>query len=122
MPISEVFLIDNMEYMATLPDKFFDLAVVDPPYGIGVDGKNSVCKLQSIKSASLSKDYGNQSWDNNIPTDKYFEELQRVTQRQIIWGANFYGLRGGYLYWHKNVTMPTYSTGELAWLSWLNSN
>lgn len=111
---------DNMELMARYPDNYFDLAIVDPPYGIDADKKNSVKKMQSKKSASLSKNYGSQEWDSSIPTDEYFAELKRVSKKQIVWGANFFGLKGGYLYWHKNVTMPTYSTGELAWLSWLN--
>jgi site-specific DNA-methyltransferase (adenine-specific) len=59
------------------------------------------------------------NWDNETPNEDYFNELKRVSKRQIIWGANFFGLVGGMLYWHKGVTMPTYSTGELAWLSWL---
>jgi len=111
---------DNMALMARYPDKYFDLAIVDPPYGIDADKKNSLKKLQSKKSASLSKDYGSQEWDSSIPKDEYFDELFRVSKRQIIWGANYFGLIGGMLYWHKNVTMPTYSQGELAWLSWLN--
>lgn len=109
-----------MALMARYPDKYFDLAIVDPPYGIDADKKNSVKKLQSKKSSALSKDYGNQSWDSATPEEYYFTELLRVSKKQIVWGANFFGLTGGYLYWHKNVTMPTYSTGELAWLSWLN--
>jgi len=64
--------------------------------------------------------YKKTNWDNSTPTDEYFEELKRVSKKQIIWGANFFNLQGGMLYWHKNVTMPTYSTGELAYLSWLN--
>jgi site-specific DNA-methyltransferase (adenine-specific) len=111
---------DNMELMARYPDKYFDLAIVDPPYGIDADKKNSAKKLQSKKSAGLSKDYGNQEWDGAIPSDDYFAELKRVSKRQIVWGANFFNLQGGMLYWHKQVTMPTYSQGELAWLSWLN--
>lgn len=111
---------DNMLMMSRYPDKYFDLAICDPEYGIGADEKNSVKKLQSKKSASLSKHYGDQKWDSNTPQDKYFDELFRVSKNQIIWGANYFGLIGGMLYWHKNVTMPTYSQGELAWLSWLN--
>jgi len=111
---------DNMDLMARYPDNYFDLAIVDPPYGIDADKKNSIKKLQSKKSASLSKDYGNQNWDGAIPDDNYFKELKRVSKKQIVWGANFFNLQGGMLYWHKQVTMPTYSQGELAWLSWLN--
>jgi len=110
----------NMELMARYEDNYFDLAIVDPPYGINADKKNSVNKLQSNKSASLSKDYGSQNWDSAVPDDKYFKELKRVSKRQVVWGANFFNLQGGMLYWHKQVTMPTYSQGELAWLSWLN--
>jgi site-specific DNA-methyltransferase (adenine-specific) len=111
---------DNMELMARYEDNHFDLAIVDPPYGIDADKKNSVKKMQSKKSASLSVNYGSQNWDNAIPNDDYFAELKRVSKRQIVWGANFFNLQGGMLYWHKHVTMPTYSQGELAWLSWLN--
>ena len=111
---------DNMIMMARYPDNYFELSIVDPPYGINADIKNSIKDLKTKKSAKLSKDYGNQNWDNSIPNDKYFQELKRVSKKQIIWGANFFNLQGGMLYWHKNVTMPTYSTGELAYLSWLN--
>tara|TARA_R100001463_G_scaffold120128_1_gene176104 strand:+ start:932 stop:1573 length:642 start_codon:yes stop_codon:yes gene_type:complete len=111
---------DNMNLMARYEDNHFDLAIVDPPYGINADKKNSAKKLQSKKSAGLSKDYGNQEWDSNVPNEEYFAELKRVSKKQIVWGANFFNLQGGMLYWHKRVTMPTYSQGELAWLSWLN--
>ena len=113
---------DCMELMAKYPDNHFDLAIVDPPYGIDADKKHRrfVKKLQSKKSAGLSKDYGNQMWDSAIPNDEYFAELKRVSKRQIVWGANFFNLQGGMLYWHKRVAMPSFSQGELAWLSWLN--
>jgi len=109
-----------MELMARYPDNHFELAIVDPPYGIDADIKNNTNKKQSKKSASKSKKYGEQVWDSAIPTDDYFKELKRVSKKQIVWGANFFNLQGGMLYWHKQVTMPTYSQGELAWLSWLN--
>ena len=114
------FNCDNIEFMKTKPDNYYDLAIVDPPYGIDADVKNNTDKKQSKKSASKSKKYGDQSWDSCTPTEEYFTELKRVSKKQIIWGANFFNLQGGMLYWHKNVTMPTYSTGELAYLSWLN--
>ena len=110
---------DCMDLMRKYPDKYFDLAIVDPPYGIGADKKNSKRELKSKKSATISSDFGGQIWDSAIPTEEYFAELKRVSKKQIIWGANYFGLVGGMLYWHKNVTMPTYSTGELAYLSWL---
>lgn len=112
---------DNMLLMARYPDNYFDLAIVDPPYGIDADNKNNGKNSDRHEKTSLAKinTFKKTNWDNEIPTDKYFNELKRVSKKQIIWGANFFGLKGGYLYWHKNVTMPTYSTGELAWLSWL---
>ena len=113
---------DNMLLMARYPDNYFDLAIVDPPYGINADIKNNGKNSDRHEKTSLAKinTYKKTNWDNAIPDDDYFTELKRVSKKQIVWGANFFGLKGGYLYWHKNVTMPTYSTGELAWLSWLN--
>ena len=116
----EMLNCDCMEYMAGLPDKAFDLAIVDPPYGIGASEKNSTDKRQCKHSATQSVNYGNQKWDDNIPEDIYFDELKRVSKNQIIWGANYYGMNGGMLFWDKQVTMPTYSQGELAWLSFQN--
>ena len=113
---------DNMALMARYPDNYFDLAIVDPPYGIDADNKNNGKNSDRHEKTSLAKinTFKKTNWDNEIPNDNYFRELKRVSKKQVIWGANFFGLKGGYLYWHKNVTMPTYSTGELAWLSWLN--
>ena len=108
-----------MKFMEKVPDKYYDLSLVDPPYGIGADLKNSKREFKSKKSAAISSDFGGQIWDSAIPTEEYFAELKRISKKQIIWGANYFGLVGGMLYWHKNVTMPTYSTGELAYLSWL---
>lgn len=118
------FNMDCMEFMKDIPDKYYDLACVDPPYGINADVKNSTDKKQSKKSAKRSKNYGNQNWDSEVPTEEYFKELFRVSKNQIIWGVNYYPytfLTGGRLYWDKCVTMPTYSDGELAYCSFLNS-
>ena len=115
---------DCMTGMARYPDKHFDLAIVDPPYGIGASEKNSADKKQSKKSATNSKYYGEQKWDDNVPVEKYFKELFRVSKNQIIWGANYYPydfLSGGRIYWDKRVTMPTYSSGEIAYCSLINS-
>ena len=119
--ISEVYNMDCVAGMREYPDKYFDLAIVDPPYGINADVKNNGKNSDRHEKTSLAKikTYKKTNWDNAIPNEDYFEELKRVSKRQIIWGANFFGLVGGMLYWHKGVTMPTYSTGEIAWLSWL---
>jgi site-specific DNA-methyltransferase (adenine-specific) len=63
---------DDMLMMARYPDDYFELSIVDPPYGINADRKNSIKDLKTKESAKLSKDYGNQNWDNSIPNDKYF--------------------------------------------------
>jgi len=124
VPSSEVYLEDCVTALKRYADNHFDLAIVDPPYGINADIKNSTDKKQSKKSASKSKKYGEQKWDADVPTKEYFIELFRVSKEQIIWGVNYYPfdfLSGGRIYWDKCVTMPTYSDGELAYCSLLNS-
>ena len=115
---------DCMVAMLDMPDNAFDLAIVDPPYGIGADAKNSDRSLKSKKSASLSTDYGGQRWDASVPKSAYFDELMRVSRNQIVWGVNYFAhpsLVGGRIYWDKQVTMPTYSDGELAYCSMIKS-
>lgn len=113
-----------MEYMKTMPDNYADLAICDPPYGISASEKNSTSKFQSKRSATKSKDYGGQRWDDYVPNEDYFVELMRVSKNQIVWGVNYYPytcFTGGRIYWDKCVTMPTYSDGELAYCSLINS-
>ena len=122
--LNQIIHADCMDIMKDIPDKYFELAIVDPPYGIGADKKNSSNKKQCNKSATESIFYGNQKWDDYIPNENYFIELFRVSKNQIIWGVNYYNcfdLSGGRIYWNKNVTMPTYSDGELAYCSLINS-
>ena len=113
--MTELLHIDCMEYMKGLPDKAFDLAVVDPPYGIGA-GK------QSFQSGTRkSHNHTDKDWDATTPTDEYWRELFRVSQNQIVWGANYYAdklpISRGWIYWHKMVLTENYSQGELAWTS-----
>mgnify|MGYP003634414676 CR=1 FL=1 len=75
-----------MELMARYEDNHFDLAIVDPPYGIGEDG----LKNHSRGKAAKSTKYTPKNWDSSAPEKKYFEELKRVTKKQIIWGANHF--------------------------------
>jgi site-specific DNA-methyltransferase (adenine-specific) len=79
---------DNMELMARYPDNYFDLAIVDPPYGIGEDGgkSESRCKKTKVKPSNYKK----KNWDNAIPNDDYFIELKRVSKHVVIWGANHF--------------------------------
>ena len=118
MPISEVFNEDNMIGMARYTDKFFDLAIVDPPYGICEDGRNNHTRSKLAKA----KDYRSKSrYDDNIPDSKYFEQLQRISKNQIIWGGNYFI---NHLYntpcfivWDKNNGANDFADFELAWTS-----
>ena len=108
LPFLSLFHADCMEIMKQYPDKYFDLAVVDPPYGIGFDNKIGEAKTKN--------------WDSAIPTDEYFKELKRVSKNQIIWGANYFpylwknGCRG-FVFWNKDVNVDNFSAGELAYTS-----
>jgi len=84
---------DNMELMARYPDNYFDLAIVDPPYGIGIS-KNP------IRQQHKKKD-----WDNEIPLENYFNELKRVSKNYIVWGGNYFldylNNLQGFIIWDK---------------------
>lgn len=103
--ISKAYNCDCLEYMRNVPDNYFDLAIADPPYGIGASKpskkpSNILQKNGSIMSASVT-DFGKKDWDNDIPPQEFFEELRRVSKNQIIWGANYFGLQGGMIVWDK---------------------
>ena len=77
---------DCMEVMRTMPDNAFDLAICDPPYGLGIDGqKECICKNPKHNR----KQHDKKGWDK-LPPPEYFTELQRVSKNQIIWGANYF--------------------------------
>ena len=80
----EITCEDCMALMARYPDKHFDLAIVDPPYGIGVNSMN----MGSRKTVRPDK----KNWDDEIPTPEYFAELRRVSKKQIVWGGNYFPL------------------------------
>ena len=73
---------DNMELMSRYPDNYFDLAIVDPPYGIGLDFQ--------FKNGLGKSIHDKKEWNNSIPPQAYFDELHRVSKHQIIWGCNYY--------------------------------
>jgi site-specific DNA-methyltransferase (adenine-specific) len=103
---------DNMLLMARYPDKYFDLAIVDPPYGIKV----------TTRVFNDGKD-----WDNEIPTKQYFDELFRVSKNQIIWGGNYFldYLKPTccYIIWDKKMTdKHLMSMSEFAWTSFNTKN
>lgn len=111
----------NMELMARYQDNHFDLAIVDPPYGIGFGTFNRTNKASDGTRVKADK-YKNSNWDDGIPNEEYFKELFRVSKNQIIWGGNYfpfiwsYGGKG-FIYWHKGNPVPNFADGELAWTS-----
>lgn len=109
---------DNMELMAEYPDNHFDLAIVDPPYGIERFKK---CSEKDLNTKSVhAKRFQKMDLVNNTkPTKQYFEELFRVSKNQIIWGANNFELPTTEYFccWNKEQAMPNFATLEYAWVS-----
>ena len=99
---------DSLQAMKAMQDKQFDLAIVDPPYGIGISG-NPVRQQHTRKS-----------WDDAIPDKEYFDQLFRVSKNQIVWGGNYFGLppTQGFIIWNK-VQPENFSLAmcEYAWSS-----
>lgn len=109
---------DNMDLMARYSDKYFDLAIVDPPYGIGA-GNKTFMNGTGRKSKNYFK-FKKDNWDIK-PNKKYFDELFRISRNQIIWGGNYfidnlYPSRC-FIFWDKTVHGYSYADGELAWTS-----
>ena len=116
---------DCMEGMKEFPDKFFELAIVDPPYGIGMDKpiimpeiKNKFGKLRT------NANYKKSNWDNKIPNEDYFIELFRISKNQIICGGNYFTdflePTNAWIFWDKKLNEnngKTFSDGELLWTS-----
>jgi len=100
---------DNMLLMARYPDNYFDLAIVDPPYG-NIDAIGLTDNKKQNKQATKRKGY--HLFENIAPDNKYYLELERVSKNQIIWGGNFLGLCGGVIVWNKNGT--AFGEGEVA--------
>ena len=100
---------DNMELMDRYPDNYFDLAIVDPPYG-NIDAIGLTDNKKQGKQATKRKGY--HLFENIAPDNKYYLELERISKNQIIWGGNFLGLCGGVIVWNKNGT--AFGEGEIA--------
>jgi len=109
---------DCMEYMATLPDKAFELAIVDPPYGININ--NNMGRRRGNKKST----YAPTIWDSSIPDEKYFDELFRVSVNQIIFGGNYFPLDPTpcWILWDKGFSPDvTFAQFEMAWTSFDSS-
>jgi site-specific DNA-methyltransferase (adenine-specific) len=126
---------DCMELLKATPDKAFELAIVDPPYGIGFDGENQTMtgfrkdgtiRIGKTWANPKLKGYVRKEWDKGRPPIEYFEELQRVSKNQIIWGGNYFAdylkPHGGWIFWEKGTPEGfSLSQGELAYNTCLNS-
>jgi len=116
LELNRLYLMDCMEGMKNIPDKYFELAIVDPPYGINMDGG----KIGG-DNCGISKAYTKKQWDNHPPDKEYFDELIRVSKNQIIWGANHFISKIPYdspcwIVWDKDNT-GNFADCELAWTS-----
>ena len=105
------FNADNLEIMRGFKDNEFDLAIVDPPYGIDIE-----------TSGTYFKQFKTKGWDNSTPSSEYFEELKRVSKNQIIWGGNYFlehlGSSKCFLIWDKMIGEGmSFADGEMAWTS-----
>lgn len=133
---------DNMLLMARYPDNYFDLAIVDPPYGINAanmqmgsnpnrkeagqyPGTSTAVRLKGRLNSGGGKlknrllNQSNINWDNEVPSKEYFDELFRVSKNQIIWGGNYFDLPPTrcFIIWNKNQPWENFSQAEYAWTS-----
>ena len=104
--------IDCMEYLATCEDNAFELAIVDPPYGISMARAKTIGRRKSDK---IHTTYKRKNWDENTPNNDYFVQLRRVSAHQIIWGANYFGYKfKRMVVWDKCIGDNNFSMAEVA--------
>tara|TARA_R100001440_G_scaffold2249_2_gene6708 strand:- start:279 stop:926 length:648 start_codon:yes stop_codon:yes gene_type:complete len=117
MDINKIHNQDCLEAMKLMKDNEFDLAIVDPPYGIDADiNQNKLGgKKGFTKNAGTYRSYHTSNWDKEIPSDEYFVELQRVSKKYIIWGGNYFNFvsDSGVIIWYKGNS-GNFKEGELA--------
>jgi site-specific DNA-methyltransferase (adenine-specific) len=111
-----------MDIMRQYPNKHFDLAVVDPPYGIGVDGAIHIRKPDRPSTWDMVEKYERKEWDAATPNAEYWNELFRVSKQQIVWGGNYFTdflpPSKCWIFWDKLFDKTfNFSHGELAWTS-----
>ena len=135
MAMTQVYNMDCLEYMRKCPDKIFDLAIVDPPYGINAPNmkmgehagyESTATKLKKGRLNQGAGKLKNRAlqmlpveWDYAPPSQEYFDELFRVSKNQIIWGGNYFHLppTRGIICWDKMQPWDNFSQVELAWTS-----
>ena len=115
--LNQIIHADCMDIMKDIPDKWFELAIVDPPYGIGQDKTQNDLggKKGFNKESGTFKTYHKTNWDNEVPPPEYFEQLFRVSKDQIIWGGNYFHNVNleGVIVWNKGNS-GKFKEGELA--------
>jgi site-specific DNA-methyltransferase (adenine-specific) len=113
-PFLDLRRMDCMELMAQYPDKYFELAIVDPPYGIGAGAHLG-------NQANRWKQHAKKKWDSSPPGHDYFHNLFRVSKNQIVWGGNYFTEylppKMGWIMWDKGQRDFSLADGELAWAS-----
>lgn len=106
---------DCMDLLKQTPDKYYDLCIVDPPYGIGAN-------KMTLGNGKKKIYRGEADWDNSIPKAEYWSELKRVSKNQIVWGGNYMTEylkpTGAWLFWDKGTGENDFADGELAWTSY----
>ena len=111
----KLFNIDCMDFMKEIPDNYYELAIVDPPYGLKSfkNLKENNNRIQKIFRES-------ENYNNATPTKKYFDELFRISRKQIIWGANNFNLPPTeyFLIWNKQQTVDNFASAEYAWTNY----
>lgn len=122
LELNGFYNMDCMDGVKQFPDKYFELAIVDPPYGIGESERKRENNQSAKWKNPIKKVHSIKSWDSNPPNQNYFDELFRVSQNQIIFGANYFIDKinipsMGWIFWDKKNGESDFSDGELAFTS-----
>ena len=121
VPSSEVYLEDCVTALKRYADNHFDLAIVDPPYGLGMGTVSIPSEKNTNSQQKFYKDLKSKRWDDNTPNKEYFDELKRVSKNQIVWGGNYMAEHLGntkcIIIWDKMTYIPTMSQFEFAFCS-----
>jgi site-specific DNA-methyltransferase (adenine-specific) len=120
MANSEVYNMNCIEGMKQYPDKYFELAIVDPPYGLDLANMNMGIGKSKKSSKKENRKWVAKDWDKYSPNDEYFEELFRISKNQIIWGGNYFDLLSckHYIIWDKEIPEGlSFADCEMAWTS-----
>lgn len=116
---------DCMDLLKSTPDKFYDLAIVDPPYGIDAANSFGGEVRKSGNGAAMKSAFEKKSWDLEIPTIEYFKELKRISKNQVVWGANYMTTylppSMGWIVWDKDNGTTKFSDCELAYTLFENA-